>query len=401
MPGQSVAGSSLSGIPLSLTSVLVGVTVTTEVTVPGADWFVLLCPHPAVRTPTATAAVSLMTVVDMAVSLRSGRTVRSADGLLGAKTIDWLYNIQLQVDDEWSVRTPTGFTWWADQNAQTIEVVGQDTGPDGQLRLHHRRAHRDAGRSRPHRRGPRGAQRGPDALRGDGRPGLRRGDPHAEPALPLRTEIASWMRILISTAAVLQIAEARLLGPVFAEQFGARPAHSGHPQNGPRPEPDDMAFTAGVFLDQGKQPCMWPAEEFEESVKQYMLQPPHGLGHQRRAGPGGGVPVRRPDLAVPVSSGENPHPIYGNGLLIVQRFPLSADTPAKGVRMALDLNGSDLTRQVAGYGFGSYAYVDDMLCFTGFLPNPLRSPGLLPSIYFSCATRAHSMAIRPLNRPWT
>ncbi len=51
---------------------------------------------------------------------------------LGAKTIDWLYNIQLQVDDEWSVRTPTGFTWWADQNAQTIEVVGQDTGPDGQ-----------------------------------------------------------------------------------------------------------------------------------------------------------------------------------------------------------------------------------------------------------------------------
>ena len=51
---------------------------------------------------------------------------------LGEQTIDWLYNVQLQVDDEWAVRTTTGFTWWADQNAQTIEIVSQDTGPDGQ-----------------------------------------------------------------------------------------------------------------------------------------------------------------------------------------------------------------------------------------------------------------------------
>ncbi|HPX37702.1 MAG TPA: hypothetical protein PLH92_07515 [Mycobacterium sp.] len=321
---------------------------------------------------------------------------------LGAKTIDWLYNIQLQVDDEWSVRTPTGFTWWADQNAQTIEVVGQDTGPDGQpgytiavrtemlADLDLTDEVLEALNEGPMRCA---AMDGPvydEATRTLSLCSLVRVHP----------EIASWMRILISTAAVLQIAEARLLGPVFAEQFGARPAHSGHPQNGPRPEPDDMAFTAGVFLDQGKQPCMWPAEEFEESVKQYMLQPPAVSATSA----GQGLAVEFPfgdQTSLCRLSGENPHPIYGNGLLIVQRFPLSADTPAKGVRMALDLNGSDLTRQVAGYGFGSYAYVDDMLCFTGFLPNPLRSPGLLPSIYFSCATRAHSMAIRLLNRPWT
>lgn len=321
---------------------------------------------------------------------------------LGAKTIDWLYNIQLQVDDEWSVRTPTGFTWWADQNAQTIEVVGQDTGPDGQpgytiavrtemlADLDLTDEVLEALNEGPMRCA---AMDGPvydEATRTLSLCSLVRVHP----------EIASWMRILISTAAVLQIAEARLLGPVFAEQFGARPAHSGHPQNGPRPEPDDMAFTAGVFLDQGKQPCKWPAEEFEESVKQYMLQPPAVSATSA----GQGLAVEFPfgdQTSLCRLSGENPHPIYGNGLLIVQRFPLSADTPAKGVRMALDLNGSDLTRQVAGYGFGSYAYVDDMLCFTGFLPNPLRSPGLLPSIYFSCATRAHSMAIRLLNRPWT
>ncbi|HEY5744382.1 MAG TPA: hypothetical protein VIS99_17790, partial [Terrimicrobiaceae bacterium] len=32
-----------------------------------------------------------------------------------------------------SVRTPNGFRWWADRNEQTIEVVGQETGPDGEI----------------------------------------------------------------------------------------------------------------------------------------------------------------------------------------------------------------------------------------------------------------------------
>ncbi|MGV0991002.1 MAG: hypothetical protein ACOYB7_02000 [Mycobacterium sp.] len=320
---------------------------------------------------------------------------------LGEQTIDWLYNVQLQVDDEWAVRTPTGFTWWADQNAQTIEIVSQDTGPDGQ-----------AGFTIGVRTEMLVDLDLTDAALAELNEGPMRCAAMDGPVydaenrtlslcslVRVHDEIASWMRILISTAAVLQIAEARLLGPVLADQLGARPAFSGHPENGSRPQPDDMAFTAGVFLDQGKQPCTWPAEEFEESVKQFMLQPP-----AVSASSGGlGLAVEFPfgdETSLCRLSGDNPHPIYGNGLLIVQRFPLRADTPAKGVQMALDLNATDLTQQVAGYGFGSYAYVDDMICFTGFLPNPLRSPGLLPSVYFSCATRAHAMAIRLLGRPW-
>ena len=51
---------------------------------------------------------------------------------VGEQTIDWLYREQLQVDEQWSIRTPTGFAWWADQNAQTIEILGEETGPDGE-----------------------------------------------------------------------------------------------------------------------------------------------------------------------------------------------------------------------------------------------------------------------------
>jgi len=49
----------------------------------------------------------------------------------GEQTIAWLYDEQLQVDDEWAVRTPGGFRWWADQQAQTIEVIGQEEGGPG------------------------------------------------------------------------------------------------------------------------------------------------------------------------------------------------------------------------------------------------------------------------------
>ena len=61
---------------------------------------------------------------------------------------------------------------------------------------------------------------------------------------------------------------------------------------------------------------------------------------------------------------------------------------------------SDLTESVSGYGFGSYVYTDSMICFSGFLPNGLHQPGMLPSFYFAAANRAQSMAERLLGRPW-
>jgi len=41
-----------------------------------------------------------------------------------------------------------------------------------------------------------------------------------------------------------------------------------------------------------------------------------------------------------------------------------------------------------------------MLCFNGFIPNLLLREGLLPSLYFSCATRALSMSLRLLGQGW-
>src|SRR5258708_35064628 len=49
----------------------------------------------------------------------------------GEKTLNWLYEEQLRVDPEWSVRFFGGFTWWADQHAQTVEIVASEKDENG------------------------------------------------------------------------------------------------------------------------------------------------------------------------------------------------------------------------------------------------------------------------------
>ena len=83
------------------------------------------------------------------------------------------------------------------------------------------------------------------------------------------------MAKLIATAAVLQIAEARRLAPKLAEAIGGEPDESGHPANGFREEPDELArVDENLIMPLGTQPCRWPEEEFDEAVGGYMQSLP-------------------------------------------------------------------------------------------------------------------------------
>jgi hypothetical protein len=192
---------------------------------------------------------------------------------VGEQVVDWLFSTQLQVDEEWSVRTPTGFTWWADKNAQTIEIVAEETAPDGEI------GYLVSVRTEMLR----GVELTDAALAALNDGPMRRAamsgpvyDIDARTvslcALALvSADIAPWMRILLSAAAVLQIGEARSLGPALALSVGAQQAVSGHPHNGIRPAADQMAFAARLFSEVGKAPCRWPEAEFRDAVAQYMM----------------------------------------------------------------------------------------------------------------------------------
>ena len=213
--------------------------------------------------------------------------------------------------------------------------------------------------------------------------------------------ISQWMNWIISVAALLQIGEARILAPETAKILNAQEAVSGHPKHGVRPEPDEMVeATSTLIAPLGQEPSRWSAAEFDAVVDNYMNRPPALLA----SGGGPGCTVEFPygdDSSLCQMAGDRPHPRYGNGLFLLQSFPVVAMSDSDGARLALSLNEAELRRKPFGYGFGSYTHRNETIHFVCFLPNIIYRPGLLPNLYFSCAQRAREMSIRLKKRDWT
>ena len=95
--------------------------------------------------------------------------------------------------------------------------------------------------------------------------------------------------------------------------------------------------------------------------------------------------------------GDQPYPRYGNGLLLVQSFPAPGLFESEGGRLALGCNAAELIKGPFSYGSGSYLFRDDMLQFSGFLPNVAYCDEMLANLYFACAGRArHFPSMIPL-----
>jgi len=322
----------------------------------------------------------------------------------GTATIDWLYREQLRVDAQWSERDTNGFTWWADKNAQRIEVVRRDSDPElGESFLIRVRTEMLCDLTLDDR-----------ALKAIGAALM----PFASMAGPVydaasrrlslssmvrvHEEIRVWMAPLISMAAVLQVGEARIVGPKLPELIGCgRFATSGHPHNGLRPKTDEMAEIIPVIIAPlGQKPSAWIGPEFEEAVKGCMMRPP-SLGATSVKD---GLTVEFPYgdcSSLCQMKADQTHPRYGHGLHLRQSFPVKVTDELAGIRLALELNSEELETDAAGYGFGSYCYRDQTIHFCTFFPNAVYRPKQLTNLYFSCATRAKRMAQRFCNDDWS
>ena len=321
----------------------------------------------------------------------------------GESTVNWLYHEQLRVDDEWAVRTPGGFKWWAHQHAQTIEVVGQETGPGGQVG-YFVSVQTDVMRSLELTAPrllvlnemvmPTATMTGPvyDAETKT----LRLAS-----LVRVYDGITQWMNPLLSVAAILQLAEAARIGDVLAPVFEAENAISGPPGRGLRDEPDEMAqLEAGLVAPMGAEPPRWPPAEFREAVERYMRKPPSLEANYGKLGLTVEFPYGEQSSLCQIV-GDQRHPRLGHGLLIVQSFPVAGKTEADGAALAMELNRLAFTKQPIGYGFGSYLYKPGLIHYNCFFPNALYKPGLIPNVYFSCAQRAREMSVRLVGRDWT
>jgi hypothetical protein len=312
----------------------------------------------------------------------------------GTRALDWLFARQLKVDRHWAVRSPNGFRWWADKQAQTVEVIGEmEGGPDGAVGYV---VHVQT-----------------DVLRGveldEARLTALNDEIMSFPSMgglvydeEARTlsfsslarvwdQNEAWLDPFLAMAAVLQIGEARMLGPQLATRLGAEVAISGHPEHGLRARPDEMADAVeSLVIPAGRGASVWAAEEVEATVRDAVtgrvtISPsPDGEGFHVEV-PFGDLPSR-----CQVLPGSR-HPLYGAGLLILQQLPVTAPSEVEGAGFALALNSIELGREPFGYGFGSYACRDRSMYFISFFPNALYRRGVLPNLIVACAQRARSL----------
>jgi hypothetical protein len=307
----------------------------------------------------------------------------------GQETIDWLYRDQLKVDEEWSVTDVNGFTWWADRNAQRVAVKGPYTNRWGdtdylvivQTEFLRNVPASDKALSTLH------ALLMPYASMAGPVYDERQRTVKLCSLVPVHDEIRHWMARLISVACVLQVGEVRIMQHEIAKVLTAETAESGHPKNGLRPEPDEMAeIIATLIAPLRREVCKWSQAEFDAAAE-YILEQASliatvgnlSLSFETRYGNSTSLCHLR---------GDTPHPRYGNGLLLVQSFPTKKVSEQEGIRSALSLNAASLTVSPYGYGFGSYCFRDGTLHFTAFFPNVVHAPGLLPNICSSSAARA-------------
>lgn len=323
---------------------------------------------------------------------------------VGQQTVDWLYSEQLKVDPEWSTRTSRGFTWWAHKHAQTVEVIGQEPGPDGNtgffisVRTEVLRSVKLDDRQR--------VSLNSSVMPSASMAGLVYDEDARTLSLAslvrVHDVISQWMRPILSVAAVLQLAEARTLASRLAPELGAVAAESGPAGRPIREVPDEMAGVAETLVKpMGKSPARWTPEEFTETVNTYMNRPPSLLGNAGGRGFTVEFPFGTEDSSLCTANADTPHATYGHGLTVVQSFPVYGMSEPEGAGRALSLNQAELTGRPYGYGFGSYIYRDGKMQFVSFYPNAMYQPGLLPNLYFACAGRAREMSIQLGGSDWT
>lgn len=317
----------------------------------------------------------------------------------GKQVIDFLYT-QLQVDDEWAIRHADGFTWWAAEQLQTVDIIGEETSPDGTtgyLISVQTEAASDLDLTEDVAAELNG---GPMRF-----PSLA-GPVYIPDSRTLRlcttarvhAQTAQWMGVLLASASVLQLSEARMIGAAFAAS-GASAAVTGHPERGFRQQPDEMASAASVFAAGGATPLRLTEQDFLAALNTYMLQPPSVAASVDNLG----ITVEFPfgeESSLCVFLGTQRHPLYGNGLLVVHRFPQPAESEFDGTNLALELNLFDCAGDMTGYGFGSFVYADNMLCHNVFVPNNLLGTDMLGSLYYASAMRALAISSRFLGRGW-
>lgn len=303
---------------------------------------------------------------------------------IGLQLVDSLYE-QLMVDDQWAERHERGFTWWSYRLAQHVEVGPPAPSADRQVcpvRIWTDVVQEvDPATNPAQLLGPINVQATLNALAWDSATATISECCTAQ----VHNENFDWLSKVLVTAAVLQNAAAHARAGFLAEQCRGVAAATTHPTSGERPDMDDLLNVPVTIADEGSEPSrfagprMERAGRFLERMGFFGSADPTGLtcqipftGREPASAPAG---VPAPQLSLVQVFTDVPHPELGNGMLVVMRLPIHAETYVAALQ-ANELNVAEVQGDSQNQLLGAWCPDPTSaaaLAFCCFVPNALAS----------------------------
>ncbi|MGH8545850.1 MAG: hypothetical protein ACREX3_19935 [Gammaproteobacteria bacterium] len=290
------------------------------------------------------------------------RELSKQNEILGDKVLDFLFQT-LSIDERWSLRDKTGFTWWPHRLAQRVwfEPVSVEGG-SAYIRVH---SETSVFRNVPNTFET--AQRLDDLNRFASMNAFvwdtNAGQISSHFCAYVSDETFGWMKAVSAAAVGLQTADAHIKATeAGARLFNAELDESNHPQSGKRHMPDDMLTVIEKwFVPAGKHPYGFNLLEQMEP-NPWVLATADESGFTAEFAFDGTMPAA--GLAMTSAEGsvqttlfqafaEEQHPQLGNGILMRVSLPVEF-TREQAIAKAHELNLAETHEHTVSYFTGAW-----------------------------------------------
>jgi hypothetical protein len=329
---------------------------------------------------------------------------------VGLEAIDRIFDM-LQVDAEWSIRRPRGFTWWSYRLAQHIDAT--EPWQDDEYQLSRIRIRTEVVDSVD-------AATQPEQIVASANMQETMSavvwDPQEQSISECCTGIVhqeniGWLSRLLVTAAIMQNNAAHGRAQALAEVVGGVAAASNHPTSGERPQPDEMLGAPGQMAQQARDAGRSFTGPLCASLGGFL---PHYelLGFSDESNFSCEVPftgttpiAAKAALNLPGHS-EQPetsllriypdieHPNFGAGALVTLLLPIVIapdEIPAIANRLNLtEAKGNTHSNMLGAWCPDPTNEKRNTIAFTAFLPDLLAEPGVLENQVVFQTVRSHS-----------
>lgn len=305
---------------------------------------------------------------------------------------------RLQIDEEWSLRTERGFTWWSGPLRQQVwaEEPFQDLGMTV-VRVH---ARTDLLRSFECTEMDKIALcllMSQGTLSGFVRDAEDPSRLQLASSVYVNESTANWMGELFTWAVITQNIEALLLRARSDKFFAGIPDDSVHPTSGKRDALDEMtSMIQTIVAPEGKQDSLYIGGEMQ-GLSAEIQEPPTVMASSDPMGLTSELPFKGRTSMLRMMTDAS-HPEMGHGLLVTLTLPTSFDD---AVEEALRLNGRELSELTRSHFLGSWCVAPSgSFAFASFFSNSMYKPNLITHLYYSGLFRARWIAEEVFGDDW-